>query len=167
MAKDVATDLLDAAHPGEVVSIDHQPDQPAGFTTAKGNHMDSITHPTTRRLVVCGYKPGMPGVAPDDPRLALREVTGWHYAATPVNELRIIAQTDRDWAVLSILDDEDLCRRQTRQRFGTWGRYSATLYVVRTVLGELAWQLTDDERALIDSLEAYGVTFITKQANAA
>jgi hypothetical protein len=129
--------------------------------------MKTIDHPTTRRLVVCGYKPGHFGTSPGDPRIALCVQVGWHYASRPVNELRITAQEPADWKVLKLLDDDDLYRRQTRLRFGTWARYSATLYVIRTVLAELGWTLTDDEQALIDALEAYGAGFITRQANAA
>ena len=121
--------------------------------------MRTIDHPTTRRLVYgCnGYRRNGdshgPVVATDTPRLQLQEIeSGWHYSTKPVNDLCFTAQTAADLAVL-----DGFYRRDAHLpgRFGSWERYRATIAGIRALLAELAWQLTAEERRLVDSLEAY------------
>jgi hypothetical protein len=120
--------------------------------------MKTITAPTTRRLYFGPIEVQFAGnvlVEPDKPRLVLYEIpTGFHYGEQAVNELRFTAHDESDREILRRLDYGEV----HQHRFGTWARYRAALDGIRPLIGELGWTLTDDERRLVDSLEAYAMS---------
>jgi hypothetical protein len=118
--------------------------------------MKTIDHPTTRRLLygcVGTQHDGQEGptIATDTPRLVLREEEGVYYSDRPTDTLQFTAQNGPDLVVL-----DRFYRRDQRLpgRLGSQARYRATLAGIRTLLNELGWTLTDDERRLLESLEA-------------
>ena len=118
--------------------------------------MKTITAPTTRRLF---YGPthhqfaGNVLIELDQPRLALYEYGSTPYSDRPYDVLCFAAHSERDSAILRDFDYGDLVGR-----FGSRTRYRASLAGIHALLDALGWQLTADERALIDALDSYGVS---------
>lgn len=126
--------------------------------------MNTITHPTTRRLYFGPVEVQFAGnilVEPEKPRLVLYEIpTGFHYGEQAVNELRFTAHTDADREILRRLHYGEV----HQHRLGTWARYRAALNGIHALIAELGWTLTDDEERLMEALEDYAVA---SQTNAA
>ena len=125
--------------------------------------MNIIDKPTSRRLVYGAIEVQFAGnipIEPNEPHLTLCEYpTGWHYGTAAPDELRFRAHDERDRAILLAHHYDDRVGR-----FGSWARYHATVAGARALLAELGWTLTDEERSLIDSLEAYGREGRSRQA---
>jgi hypothetical protein len=65
--------------------------------------------------------------------------------------LRLAVDSDT-FSTASWLDDEP----RPFARKGTWRRYLEDVASVRRIVETQSWTLTDEERALMDALEAYG-----------